>query len=379
MLNPLSSTIRSFTNSVFKQVNFFKSGGSATLNGCIIQQQRFLSNKRKKRHTVNPFWHASVTRTKYPEGITKENEEFLEEVVKDQYSSPLANQPWARGEWNSKSQRCGLVGKKIGSYPMWKKNGKCMMTTLIHIDDNHVIRHVPYAELCENEPYNVAKFAKKPRDALVVGSEGKDPRNFTKEYYNMFLNAGVMPKKKLTSFLVTPNAILQPGTPLYATHFRPNDRVDIVGYTTDRGFQGVLTRWKFKGMPRTHGNTRSHRRPGYIGCGGKRATVLPGKKMPGHMGMQFRRLRGSRIVRINQKFNCIWVEGRVMGPVGGHLNIYDSGLWHNRYRDPENHPPFPTHFPAEQEIEGEDLYAEDVHPFSEPTLEFEKDEQEKKA
>ena len=47
----------------------------------------------------------------------------------------------------------------------------------------------------------------------------------------MFEKCGVMPKKKLTKFLVTDNAVLQPGTPLHATHFRPGDYVDISGYT----------------------------------------------------------------------------------------------------------------------------------------------------
>ena len=47
----------------------------------------------------------------------------------------------------------------------------------------------------------------------------------------MFEDAGVRPKKKLTKFLVTDNAVLPPGTPLYANHFRPGDAVDISGFT----------------------------------------------------------------------------------------------------------------------------------------------------
>ena len=47
----------------------------------------------------------------------------------------------------------------------------------------------------------------------------------------MFLEAGVRPKKKLTKFLVTDNAVLAPGTPLYANHFRAGDAVDISNFT----------------------------------------------------------------------------------------------------------------------------------------------------
>lgn len=55
-------------------------------------------------------------------------------------------------------------------------------------------------------------------------------------------------------------------------------------HRVDRGFQGVMKRWGFKGLPATHGVTKSHRRPGAIHGGAGKARVFPGKKMPGHMG-----------------------------------------------------------------------------------------------
>lgn len=45
-----------------------------------------------------------------------------------------------------------------------------------------------------------------------------------------------------------------------------------------------MKRWGFKGMPASHGVTKTHRRPGNIGSGGQKARVWPGQKMPGHMG-----------------------------------------------------------------------------------------------
>ena len=40
-----------------------------------------------------------------------------------------------------------------------------------------------------------------------------------------------------------------------------------VFFRMERGFQGVMRRWGFKGGPKTHGTTKWHRRPGCIGCG----------------------------------------------------------------------------------------------------------------
>lgn len=64
-----------------------------------------------------------------------------------------------------------------------------------------------------------------------------------------------------------------------------NSHVNInINFSIDRGFQGVMKRWDFKGMPASHGVTKTHRRPGNIGAGGEKARVWPGTKMPGHMG-----------------------------------------------------------------------------------------------
>jgi large subunit ribosomal protein L3 len=63
----------------------------------------------------------------------------------------------------------------------------------------------------------------------------------------------------------------------------------------DRGFQGVMKRWGFKGMPATHGVTKTHRKGGNIGSGGQKARVMPGTKMAGHMGNRWRILRGVKV------------------------------------------------------------------------------------
>lgn len=57
-----------------------------------------------------------------------------------------------------------------------------------------------------------------------------------------------------------------------------------------------MKRWGFKGMPATHGVTKSHRRGGNIGGGGEKGRVWPGTKMPGHMGNQWRNLRAQEVL-----------------------------------------------------------------------------------
>lgn len=65
----------------------------------------------------------------------------------------------------------------------------------------------------------------------MVGAESTDPTMLTKDYCGLFKDSGVMPKKVLSRFIVSPTAQLLPGTPLNVSHFRVGDFVDVRGKT----------------------------------------------------------------------------------------------------------------------------------------------------
>jgi len=340
-------------------------------NGIFINQVRCMS-RYKRRFTTPPFWQAQKTRTHYPENVTSENESFVSEFISDKYKSPvspLRSEPLERCQWTPKSKRCGTIARKIGIYPMWKKDGTKIFTTLLQVSDNHVIKYVPPEE-CQKRNIFHKSFQRYRKGMLIVGADQADPREFTKEYWSLFAEAGVLPKKRMTKFKVSSDAVLAPGTPLYASHFRPGDYVDISGKTIDRGYQGVMQRWGFKGGPASHGNTKNHRRPGNTGGGGEKARIWPGKKLPGHMGNEFRTLRGLKIWRVNTKYNVIWVSGlNVPGSTGSYVTIYDCALPTRKFSE-DNHPHFPTFFQDEQEDLPEELYDDSLHAFSTPSITF---------
>lgn len=56
-----------------------------------------------------------------------------------------------------------------------------------------------------------------------------------------------------------------------------------------------MKRWGFKGLPASHGVTKSHRRPGNVGGGGAIARIWPGTKMPGHVGNEQRTQLGLQV------------------------------------------------------------------------------------
>ncbi|CAK9829798.1 39S ribosomal protein L3, mitochondrial [Anthophora retusa] len=325
----------------------------------------------KRRH---PEWLPKPTHVPYDEALTEANKEFLSEYVTHNeglhtpLKSPLnteLTQPSA--PWSPNTRRTGLIGRKIGVYPMWLKNGKRVITTLIQIVDNEVVKYIPpeeYNPVMRSKHKNV----KVKNGCLVLGAINVDPQQLTKEYFGIFDKAGVTPKKVLMRFTVSPNAALPPGTPLYAAHFKPGEYLDIRGKTVDRGFQGVMKRWGFKGMPASHGVTKTHRRPGNIGSGGELSRVVPGTKMPGHMGNRWRILKGVKILRVNTKYNVIWVLApNIPGEINTLCYLYDTILPTKKNTSPH----FPTYFHDKQTDElPEDLYVDDLHVFSDPTIEF---------
>ncbi|KAK7868290.1 hypothetical protein R5R35_013882 [Gryllus longicercus] len=328
-----------------------------------------------------PDWFLKKERVQYNEGLTAENKAFVQEVVEDKfgppaiiggiatYKSPLKVEPLVRGEWTEKSRRTGVIARKIGVYPLWFKDGKKVLTSLLQVIDNHVIQYTPPGEFQQARKLEKALWKPNKLGCLLVGAESTDPQKFTKEYCGLFSKSGVMPKKILARFLVTPDAAIQPGTPLLASHFRVGDYVDVRGKTIDRGFQGVMTRWGFSGMPASHGVTKTHRRAGNIGSGGTKARVWKGQKMPGHMGNRWRVLRGLRIWRINTKYNVLYVSGQnIPGETNSMVYIYDTVLPLRKFKEP---PPFPTYYTEYEENLPDDIYYSDVHQFSEPSIMFE--------
>uniref|UniRef100_A0A0K8T0I6 Large ribosomal subunit protein uL3m n=1 Tax=Lygus hesperus TaxID=30085 RepID=A0A0K8T0I6_LYGHE len=359
---------------------------------CVSGFNKILNLQVRHKRPSNPklrfpLWYLQKTRVEYPEKITPENREFIKEVTYEKFgppavisgiptyqtSSPLKDKPLEKGVWTPKSRRCGLITRKIGQYPMWTSTGKIIWSTLLQVVDNHVVKYTP-PELVDS-PRKPDRFLRPNKyGCILVGAESCDPQKFTREYCGLFAPAGLPPKRVLGRFFVTPEAAIQPGTPLSALHFQPGDTVDVVGKTIDRGFQGVMKRWGFKGQPASHGQTKTHRRPGNVGGGGKRAGIWPGTKMPGHMGNRTRFLRGLKIWRINTKYNILYVQGLgVPGGTNSIVYVYDTLLPFRKRKDVSKPPPFPTYDPSMEEDLEDDLYDVAVHQFGAPSIKFDVD------
>ncbi len=102
--------------------------------------------------------------------------------------------------------------------------------------------------------------------------------------------------------------------------FTPGEKVQVVGTSKGKGFQGVVKRHGFKGGPASHGHKDNLRMPGSIGAGGVQR-VFKDMRMGGHMGDQQVTVKNLEIVEIHPETNELLIKGAIPGSRGNVLVI----------------------------------------------------------
>ncbi len=157
-------------------------------------------------------------------------------------------------------------------------------------------------------------------DAIQVAAEPCKEKNVTKPLLGHFAKAQVVPHSVLREFRVGKTDDLQPGQELKVTNFTPGDLVDVTGYTRGKGFAGVVKRHRFRGGPRTHGQSDRARAPGSSG-GQRPQRVLKGVRGPGHLGHAWTTTQRLKVVQVDAENNLLMIHGAVPGPNGGVVSV----------------------------------------------------------
>ena len=111
------------------------------------------------------------------------------------------------------------------------------------------------------------------------------------------------------------------GQEIKADVFEVGEPIKVIGTSKGKGFSGVVRRWGFRGGPKTHGQSDRHRSPGSIGAGTSPGRVWPGKKMPGHYGVDRVTVKGLKIVATDPEKNVVLVRGPIPGANNGIVRI----------------------------------------------------------
>ena len=335
--------------------------------------------KRKKSNAPN-YNFRRTGKSAYESGHTDlnaENISFLrDKYVTERLRSPLedslSKELLKPMEHTWKEMRCGAVGVKLGSYPLfYKEDGRRTLATLVQLIDTQVV------DVTTSVNPNKFPLVKRNLDKsmgycrITVGCKNISPEWLSQKQMEIYNKHGVPCKERLESFVCTKDSFLPPGTLIQAAHFVPGQLLTVWGRSMDRGFQGPMKRWNFRGMPATHGTTKSRRAHGSLASTGQRR-VLPGRRMAGQMGDKVVSVANVKLLRINTKYNVLFIEGFLPGLDGNFISMRDAKFSKAFAKTGIESLPFPTYSSSFHEPIDEDLFSSEIHQFDEDSIDYRK-------
>ena len=152
--------------------------------------------------------------------------------------------------------------------------------------------------------------------ALQLAFGDKKEKHSNGAQKNHFLKANTGPKRFIKEFR---NYSLEKniGEAITVDIFTEGDKVDVVGTSKGKGFQGVVKRHGFHGVGgQSHGQHDRSKAPGSIGNSSDASRVFKGMRMAGRMGGDRVKIKSLQVVKIFPDKNYILVSGSVPGHLG---------------------------------------------------------------
>lgn len=158
-------------------------------------------------------------------------------------------------------------------------------------------------------------------NAVQLAYGEKKDKHTTRAEKNHFAKAQTSPKSFVKEFR-NYSIEKQLGEEVTIDMFAEGDKVEIVGTTKGKGFQGVVKRHGFAGVgQQSHGQHDRQRAPGSIGNSSDASRVFKGMKMAGRMGGDRVKMKGLKVVKIFPEKNYLIISGSVPGHNGSIILI----------------------------------------------------------
>ena len=211
----------------------------------------------------------------------------------------------------------GILGRKIEMTQLFDEKGNLVPITVLQCGPCVVLR----VKNVERDGYQ----------ALQLGLVEEKRYRAGKPHRGHVKKAGASPEhvKFIREIRLTGECDLKEGNSIATDIFEPGDRVDVVGISKGKGFQGVIRRHGFKGGRMTHGSM-FHRAPGSIGASAYPSRVYPGMKGAGRMGGKRRTVKNLEVVKVDKENQLLLVKGGVPGARHSALVIVSSKTQKNK-------------------------------------------------
>ena len=143
----------------------------------------------------------------------------------------------------------GIVGKKAGMMRLFTSDGESIPVTVIEVEPNFVTQ--------------VKEIVTDGYRAVQVTTGSRRASRVTKPVAGHLAKAGVAPGRGVWEFRLGDGGSFQRGQELALSMFSVGQYVDVRGVTQGKGFAGGVKRHNFSTQDTTHGNSVSHRAPGW--------------------------------------------------------------------------------------------------------------------
>jgi large subunit ribosomal protein L3 len=158
-------------------------------------------------------------------------------------------------------------------------------------------------------------------ESVQLGLVADAPAKVNKPTAGHYKKAGVPPTSIRREVKIAAGGDpVKAGDQVLADIFKTGDRVDVIGTSRGKGFQGVMKRHHFAGGAATHGSM-FHRAPGSIGASSFPSRVVKGMRAAGRMGGTRVTTRNLRVVSVDLENHLLVLRGAVPGAPNGVLVV----------------------------------------------------------
>ena len=194
----------------------------------------------------------------------------------------------------------GIIGKKLGMTSVYDSNGNYVACTVIEAGPCVVTQ----VKNVETDGYT----------SLQIAFGDVKAKNVSKQLTGHFAKASTEPLKTVIEFRDSDLSKALGDTIEIADVINEGDKVDIVGVSKGKGFQGVVKRHGFAGVGQaTHGQHNRLRAPGSVGASSYPSKVFKGMRMGGRLGGDSVTVQNLQVLKVIPENNLLVIKGSLPG------------------------------------------------------------------
>jgi large subunit ribosomal protein L3 len=204
----------------------------------------------------------------------------------------------------------GIIGRKIGMTQLFAEDGSVVPATIIKAGPCVIVQRKTTA----TDGY----------ESVQIGLVDATPAKVGKPLAGHYKKANVPPTRVRREVELAADAKEKsdpkPGDQILVSMFENGERVDVIGTSRGKGFQGVVKRHHFAGGAATHGSM-FHRAPGSIGASSFPSRVIKGMRGAGRMGGDRITVRNLKVAKVDAENNLLIVRGAIPGAPTGYVLV----------------------------------------------------------